>query len=303
MQELHDFWLNNNCPGYKKTWKLIGEHKNCYGVQKIDDVRGLVRQWKAEYSCEDDDVLEPTEPSILYYDIETTSFHADFGEVLMFAYKFHGEEKTNLVSVLDYPKSFELPIEKRDYYVVKELVSLLNQADYTVAHYGSKFDSKFVQTRAVIHEHPIADIRWANQFDTCITARKNLKLQSNRLANVAEALGVQDNKLTVPKYIWRRANAYDKEAIKNLHDYCIRDVDVLVKIAEKLRPFAKHLPSMQIITRSEDTCCYACGRKSLQRFGYYATKATLYKRYKCSNCGAFQRSAKKVFRPKERKMY
>ena len=53
-------------------------------------------------------------PKILYFDIETTNLKSDFGEMLMCAYRWEDEEEIKCVSVLDYPKSFDLPVEKRD---------------------------------------------------------------------------------------------------------------------------------------------------------------------------------------------
>jgi len=246
-----------------------------------------------------------TQPKILYFDIETTNLGADFGEMLMYAYCWHNEpENVKVVSVLDYEKSFELPIEQRDKYLLPGLINLINEADEVVAHYGSKFDCKFVQTRAIINDIPIADIRWSKIFDTCITARKQLKFQSNRLANIAEALGLDVRKSHLDKKIWRRANAYDIDAIIEMIDYCKQDVIVLYQIAQKIRPTTKHLTSMKVLTNSENMICYCCGSENLISKDFYLTKINKYTRYQCNNCGAWQRSSKPVTKnTTERTMY
>lgn len=229
-------------------------------------------------------------PKILYYDIETTNFNADFGEVLMFAYQWHGTDEVHLVSVLDYPKCFSLPVEKRDRYVVIALAELLNQADIIVAHYGKKFDNKFVQARLAIHNLPYFDNRDSKMFDTCLVARKGMKIGSNRLANLAQALGLPEEKTSLTKTQWRRANDYDHDALVDMGEYCKQDVRTLYHVAQRLRPLAKHLPSWLILNGEDEKCCHACGG-DLQSIGEWATKANIYERYQCTSCGAWQRSA------------
>jgi hypothetical protein len=171
------------------------------------------------------------------------------------------------------------------------------------ASHNSKFDCRFVQTRAIINDIPIADIRWSKIFDTCITARKQLKFQSNRLANIAEALGLDVRKSHLDKKIWRRANAYDIDAIIEMIDYCKQDVIVLYQIAQKIRPVTKHLTSMKILTDSEKMICYCCGSENLISKDFYLTKTNKYTRYQCNNCGAWQRSSKPLKNTSERTMY
>lgn len=229
-------------------------------------------------------------PKILYYDIETTNFNADFGEVLMFAYQWHGSDEVHLVSVLDFPKSFSLPVERRDRFVLHQLVELLNQADIIVAHYGSKFDNKFVQARLAIHDLPPFDNRQSKMFDTCLTARRSMKVGSNRLANLAQAFNLPEEKTSLTKTQWRRANDYDAEALEAMGEYCKQDVRTLYHVAQKLRKFAQHLPSWLVLNGEDEKCCHACGGE-LQANGEWHTKANTYERYQCTKCGAWQRSA------------
>lgn len=255
------------------------------------NVRAVVRRLKRRAENDtNSDLPQAVLPRILYYDIETTNFNADFGEILMFAYRWHDSDEVNLVSVVDYPKSFSLPVERRDRFVVKELSQLLNQADIIVAHYGSKFDNKFVQARLAIHGLPYFDNRPSKMFDTCLVARNQMKIGSNRLANLAQAMGLKEEKTSLTKTQWRRANDYDAEALEAMGEYCKQDVRALFEVAQKLRPLAKHLPSWLILEGGNERCCYACGG-ALQAKGFWHTKANSYVRYQCAKCGAWQRSA------------
>lgn len=243
-------------------------------------------------------------PKILYYDIETTNFNADFGEVLMFAYQWHGSPEVNLISVLDYPKSFSLTVEKRDLFVIQELSELLNKADIICAHYGAKFDNKFVQARLAIHNLPYFDNRPSKMFDTCLVARKGMKIGSNRLANLAQAMGLPEEKTSLTKTQWRRANDYDHDALRAMGEYCKQDVRTLYEVAQRLRPLAKHLPSWLVLNGEDEKCCHACGGK-LQADGYWHTKSNSYQRYQCTSCGAWQRSAQALHKHsiRDRVMY
>ncbi len=248
-------------------------------------------------------LTQKEKPDIFYYDIETTNFGADFGEILMFAYKWEGMDDVEIVSILDYPEMLSKPVEQRDKFIVRKLIDSINKADIVVAHYGSKFDNKFLQARGLFHGYNIADIRWNKVFDTCITARKNIRLGSNRLKNLAQFFGCDNQKTEMSKHTWRRCNDYDPSALEEMEEYCKNDVRALYDIAQKLRPLAKHLPNLQNLVGA-DFCCSDCGGE-LKQDGFWETKASTYLRYKCSKCGKWHRGAKPYKRKKmeERVMY
>jgi uncharacterized protein YprB with RNaseH-like and TPR domain len=245
-------------------------------------------------------IIGASVPKILYFDIESTGLSADFGIMLMYAWKWEGEDEVNCRSLLDTPETMVLPPEKRDAILVKELLELFNEADIIVAHYGSKFDCPFIQTRALIHGYHVADVRWAKILDPCITARKQLKFQSNRMDNIAEALGFSERKSSVPKNIWYRSHTFDglwfTDAITQMIDYCKQDVVVLYKVAKALAPMAKHLPNWKMLATAEDIemkLCGGCGGALIYK-GHTATKSNRYDNFQCEVCGKWQRGTKPV---------
>jgi DNA polymerase elongation subunit (family B) len=241
-------------------------------------------------------VISNDVPSVLYYDIETTSFGADFGEITCFAYKWEGMEDVKLVSVLDYPEAFDRPVYTRDREVVAELVKLLDLADINCGHYSSKFDNKFVQARGSYHGYKPIDFRTSNTFDTCITARKYLRLQNNRLANVAEFYG-EAQKTSMSKQTWRLCNDYNKEALAEQGEYCKQDVRALYGIAKRLFPFTKHLPNLWITEETNYMRCSNpnCGGVLLED-GEYKTKANTYQKFRCVDCGKWHRGSTPVMK-------
>lgn len=257
-------------------------------------------------------VVGNRKPRILFFDIESTGLRADFGIMTMFAYRWEHEDEIKVRTLLDTPECMELPPEKRDKFIIMELCELINEADVVVAHYGSKFDCPFVQTRALMHGLPVIDVKWAKILDPCITARKKLKFQSNRMDNIAEALGVGERKSSVPKNIWYRSHTFDghwyEDAIRQLAVYCIQDVNVLYHIAKVIAPLAIHLPAWRVLAGAEDSekqCANVmCGGK-LEFKGISTTKANKYPRYRCTECGMWQRGVVPLTtqKPNNRTMY
>lgn len=290
-QEFVSWYRNRHMPNMVEAEKQYKQDREPAGSLTRKELRRYIKLIKNKIPT-----VNFRQPKILYYDIESTGLAADFGIMLMYAYRWHGEEETHCRTLLDIPKKdWELPPEKRDRTLVIELGKLIDEADIVVAHYGSKFDNRFVQTRLLIHDLPIADIRWAKIFDPCITARKNLKFQSNRMANIAAALGVDQQKTSLPKNIWYRSHTFDGEwfidAITQMKEYCIQDVRVLYDIAQKIRPICRHLPAFKLMAEVEcgNRICRDCGGELTYRGPYY-TKANSYDNYQCVSCGAWQRS-------------
>ena len=276
-------------PNMVETEPLYRKEGNPAGAYTRDQLRLFIKSIKNELP-----IIGAKQPKVLYFDIESTGLSADFGIMLMYAYQWHGQEEIHCRTLLDTPETGDLPPEKRDRQLVKELGDLLDKADIIVAHYGSKFDCRFLQTRLLMHGFPISDIRWAKIFDPCITARKQLKFQSNRMANIAEALGVEAQKSSIPKNIWYRSHTFDghwfTDAIDLMKTYCIQDVKVLYQISQAMRPLCRHLPAYRLMSQidADIRICRDCGGELTYR-GLYHTKSNSYQNFRCVSCGAWQR--------------
>ena len=72
--------------------------------------------------------------------------------------------------------------------IVKSLYDLLNRADIVVAHNGKRFDLPVVIGRGVVHGYTPPSPYFI--VDTLLTARNELRLVSNTLANLCEELGL-----------------------------------------------------------------------------------------------------------------
>ena len=251
---------------------------------------------------EEPSVIITEQPKILYFDIETTNFKADFGEVLMMGYRWHHEDEYHLLKTNDYEGWEDLNIEDKDYYVLQDIFDVISQADVLVGHYSKRFDHTFIQSRCIKQGLPV--IPNPPHIDTWHIARYQLALGRNSMKNIAKFLDCDDQKDSVEKYIWRRVNCYDEEAIDIIAEYCLQDVRTQYAMTQKLMPLATHLPNMNVLTNEEKYRCPGCGGDNIQKRGFHFTKINKFQRYQCQDCGKWCRG-RKTLTPKtaERHMY
>jgi hypothetical protein len=199
---------------------------------------------------------------------------------LAVAYKWHGESKVHVPTILDFNSSGFL----NDKPLVEQFLGVYCQADYTVAHYGDKFDRPFIQTKCLKHGlGPLPDIPL---LDTCKVAWKNFKLHSNRLAAWLEFVGAKHEKMPMRTDDWLNAAHGCPKAMKAVKLRAREDVLGLEEVFNVMRPWINE-PSRHLFTESEG--CVSCGSHRLQRRGFAYSRAKKYQRYQCSDCKKWQK--------------
>lgn len=247
------------------------------------------------------EVIE-TKPKILVFDIETADFNADFGEVFMMGYRWWHEDDYHIMHSWDYPGWDKLDIEKRDYFLIEKISKMICDADVLVGHYSIKFDFLFLQTRCLIHKLPPLPV--VPHVDTWRIARYQLKFGGNGMKNIAKGLDLDEKKASLPKRIWRRAHAYDMDALGQISDYCLQDVKTQYEMAKRLFPLAKAIPNANLFTDDVLYQCPSCGSKAVKPNGHYYTKVNRYQRYQCKGCGRWSRGRRtQISSTIERQMY
>src|SRR3990167_4063582 len=162
-----------------------------------------------------------SEPKVLIWDIESTNLSATFGTILCVGYKWLGNPKVYVPTILDYSKKGMLD----DKGLVKEFARVYETSDYTCAHYGSRFDLPMINTKLV--KHGLPPLSPKPLLDTWKVARRHLKMHSNRLAALAEYLGCAHSKSPINFDDWLKAAAGNKRALKAVTEHCRLDVLVL----------------------------------------------------------------------------
>ena len=175
------------------------------------------------------------------------------------------------------------------------LADLIRSADVIVAHNGDRFDLPKLNARlAIVQAAPLGNVR---TIDTLKLARSAFRFPSNRLGELAAALGI-DGKFPTSFDLWRRARSGDVPALKEMDLYCRQDVVVLEDVFDRLKPYVKRLPRMVDAGQFGQRVCPSCGSSDLTADGLHRTDASSFKRFRCDACGRHCRSFRQADVPK-----
>lgn len=210
---------------------------------------------------------------------------ADVSHISHFGYMWMDDTKAQCVDLTDDPNFSSKNPSKSEGWLLKKIAPLFLEADHLVAHYGDKFDRRYVNAKLLkYHLAPIPPAPHLKQSDTCKLARSHLKLSSNRLDNVATFLGVAQKLSKNWPDDWLKMTLGDKEAFKRVNKYCAGDVVSLKEVYQILRVFAAGMPNCNIDSKGK-RCCPQCGGFSFRpKRGYHYTAKATYRRYCCDDC-------------------
>jgi uncharacterized protein YprB with RNaseH-like and TPR domain len=200
--------------------------------------------------------------------------------ILTAAWRWRGEKKVHSIEI-DPKKPHD------DKKIVEKLISLLNEADGTVAHYGDKFDMKYILARALYHG--LKPPKQTIQIDTYKIAKGKFLFNSNRLDYLGQFLGV-GRKIKTDKSLWDGCMDGDPLSIKLMARYNRQDVELLTGVFEKLAPYVHAKVNAALF--SNKPACTNCGGSKIQRRGRGAGKTGFYQRYQCMSCGSWSSSPK-----------
>ena len=199
--------------------------------------------------------------------------------LLSFAIKWAGSKSILVRGLPDYP-GFKRN-KTNDKALATDLHKILNEADLIVAHNGDRFDLRVANARFLVHGLvPPAPYK---TVDTLKVARKNFFLNSNKLDDLAQLLGVGAKIETGGIDLWFKCMQGDPAAWKKMLAYNKHDVVILEAVYEKLRPWHSTHPNIGI--KQQTTVCPACGCGAVNKRGYTYKVAYRTQRYQCLGCG------------------
>lgn len=234
---------------------------------------------------------------ILFLDIETTPNLAyvwglwnqnisigqivESTEMLCFGARWYGEKKVIFKSVHHDGKEEML----------KEVHRLLDEADVLIGWNSASFDSKHLKRELIeagmLPPSPYRDL------DLMRVVKSQFKFPSNKLDYVAQTLGVGEKVKHSGFDLWLKCMAGDDKAWREMKKYQLQDVNLLVDLYEKLKPWIKNHPSTALV-KSVETGCVVCGSTNLIQRGLSHTATSSYQRYVCKDCGKWQRGSTAV---------
>lgn len=178
-------------------------------------------------------------------------------------------------------------INENDRRISQIIWELLDEADIVVTHNGDKFDIKRLNTRFILNglykPSPYKSI------DTLKIARKNFNFSSNKLDYLNKQLGIKRKVTNSGMEMWIKAINGDKEALEEMMEYNIGDIDALEELYIKFKPWIKNHPHIT----EEGNACPVCGNKNLKKVGKFGN-ALKYITYICNSCKSYSRDRRAV---------
>lgn len=124
-----------------------------------------------------------------------------------------------------------------DKQLLTDFIKVLNTANEVVTHNGNSFDLKWVFGRALYHKLNIKNS--FKRTDTLLMARRQFRLNSNKLNYISKFLGL-GSKINTTYDLWKDiVLKNDKKALDSMVKYCENDVILLEKVYNKLKVYEK----------------------------------------------------------------
>lgn len=204
------------------------------------------------------------------------------------------KDRIKSVSVLDDEKRFKKD-SRDDYYVIKTLREMLEDANVIIGHNTDKFDMKMFNSRLIYHKLP--PLPKILSIDTLKEVKKIARFTSNRLDFLGDKLG-SGGKLKTSPGLWLRACNGDKAAIREMVTYNKVDVKVLEELYLRIRGYMKSHPNIaEPLTQNCPKCDSDNVRKHKPRISATGIR---YQQYQCNNCGSYFQSGKAIEKPESK---
>jgi len=189
---------------------------------------------------------------------------------LCWAAKWYGEEEVFFDSIHRNNKETML----------KNIWKLLDEADAVVHYNGIRFDIPILNAEFLVAKMPPPSPY--KQIDLLRTVKSQLRLPSNKLDYVSKVLNI-GQKVKTDFDLWKDVMNNVPAAWKAMEVYNIQDVNLLEQAYDRLKPWIPHHPNVGLYQEDREVCP-KCGGKHIQKRGTYPTVASLYQRYRCSDC-------------------
>jgi len=239
-----------------------------------------------------------TEPKVLVLDIETAPVLANVWQmwqevrdtqavlsdwyIMTWAAKWLGQKDTMSMSMFN-TKGYK-PGSENDKALLAGMHSLMNEADYIIAHNGDRFDIKKINTRFL--EHGFTPPTPYKSIDTLKIAKRYFSFTSNKLDYLAQKL-LGDKKLKHDGLVlWQNCISGDPVAWKTMLEYNEKDITLLERVYYKLRAWDHLHPNFAVHSNKEVLSCTACGSENVEPTGDTVKTTTgAYLGFVCKDCG------------------
>ena len=207
--------------------------------------------------------------------------------MLSFAYKWLGEKTVKAYSLPDF-KTYKKD-KTNDKELLKMLWKLLDEADVVVGHNSNSFDIRKTNARFIVNgmmrPSPYKTV------DTLREARKHFFFNSNKLDHLSTLLGIGRKVETGGFKLWLDCMSGDMKAWKRMVKYNKNDILLLEDLYLLLRPWIINHPNRALMDGKE-RACPTCSSEKVHSKGFAYTRVGKFRRWICTNCGAYSQSRK-----------
>lgn len=166
--------------------------------------------------------------------------------------------------------------------MVQGMWDLVNEADAIMGWNSASFDVKHLNREFL--ESGLGPTSPWRDMDLMRDVKRAFKFPSNKLDYVAQRLGVGAKFEHSGFELWIKCMAGDEAAWEEMRTYQIQDVDLLIDLYYKLRPWLKSHPAQGLFT-GDQFGCPTCGSHDLDAQGFYRTNVSMFNRFVCKACG------------------
>ena len=200
--------------------------------------------------------------------------------VCSIAWKWHGQSRREVLALPDFP-GYDPKAPWTNKALIKTFSrEVLAGADVVIGHNLVDFDDKRINSDLFLQKlRPGAPYRMVDTLKVC---RARFDLNSNKLGDVCEELGI-GKKLPHPGFpMWEGCMEGDKKSWALMKRYNLHDVDPLLEgLYEHLLPWIPNHPNLSL---GEMPGCPRCKHKVLKSDGSRHTNAGSYKKMLCLGC-------------------
>jgi hypothetical protein len=173
--------------------------------------------------------------------------------------------------------------------MLEQTHALLDEADVLVHYNGQSFDVPWMNGELAREGFtPPAPFK---NIDLYKVVRKNFRLPSYKLDYVAGVFLGEHKLPTGGHQLWVDCMNGDENARRKMARYCRRDVDLLPRLLEKLRPWLPNTINFALYN-GEELACQKCGGVDLESRGTAYTATRAYPQYRCRDCGGWTRDTR-----------
>jgi DNA polymerase elongation subunit (family B) len=195
----------------------------------------------------------------------------------------HGRTLCWAAKWLDQKKIYYMDERKGTARMVKGIHKMLSEADVVITYNGLKFDIPMLNNEFI--KLGLDPIPPQKHIDLLRTARAMFKLASNKLQFVARYLKLGGKVANKGFLLWVGCLAGNYKDWQDMRRYNIGDVVLLEKVYQRLRPWVKNHPDVDV--ENVKAHCTHCGSENVQHRGHRYTKVFAIERLHCQSCGSW----------------